>query len=93
LTLEGQEWKERRAKLSPVFTSGKMKLMFDIVNTIGDKFVEVTDKEISKSPKMEVGQILARFTTDVISNVAFGLDSKCKTLILLKIIIFLKTKL
>lgn len=52
-----------------------MKMMFDIVNSIGDKFVEVTDKEISKSPIMEVKQILARFTTDVISNVAFGLDS------------------
>lgn len=52
-------------------------MMFDIVNSIGDKFIEVTDKEILSSPCMEVGQILARFTTDVISNVAFGLDSKC----------------
>jgi cytochrome P450 family 6 len=81
LTLEGQEWKERRAKLSPVFTSGKMKLMFDIVNSIGDKFIEATDNEIQKSPKLEVGQILSRFTTDVISNVAFGLDSECNFLI------------
>jgi hypothetical protein len=52
-------------------------MMFDIVNSIGDKVIEATDKEILSSPCMEVGQILARFTTDVISNVAFGLDSKC----------------
>lgn len=78
LTLEGQEWRERRTKLSPVFTSGKMKMMFDIVNSIGDKFVGATDKAISQTSIVEVREMLAKFTTDVISNVAFGLDSKCK---------------
>lgn len=55
-----------------------MKMMFDIVNSIGDKFVGATDKAISQTSIVEVREMLAKFTTDVISNVAFGLDSKCK---------------
>lgn len=65
-------------KLSPIFSSGKMKMMFDIVNAIGDKFVLAIDKELKITNDMEVRGLLARYTTDVISSVAFGLDSNCK---------------
>lgn len=78
LTLEGQEWRERRVKLSPVFTSGKMKMMFEIVGPIGDKFIKAIDKELKITRNLEMRQLLAKFTTDVISSVAFGIDSNCK---------------
>lgn len=78
LTLEGQEWRDRRSKLSPIFTSGKMKMMFDIVDDIGDKFVKAIDKELSITRVVEMRQMLAKYSTDVISSVAFGLDSNCK---------------
>jgi cytochrome P450 family 6 len=38
--MNGQEWKDLRAKLSPTFTSGRMKMMFPIVEKIGDRMVE-----------------------------------------------------
>lgn len=79
LTLEGQEWRDRRNKLSPIFTSGKMKMMFDIVEDIGDKFVEVIDKELSITREMDMREMLAKFTTDVISSVAFGINSNCES--------------
>lgn len=63
LTLEGQDWKERRTKLSPIFTSGKMKMMFDIVDSIGDQFVKALDKEIKISETFNVQQILAKYST------------------------------
>lgn len=78
LTLEGQEWRERRVKLSPIFTSGKMKMMFDTVDAIGDKFVKAIDKEIKITNSLEMRHMFAKFTTDVISSVAFGLDSNCE---------------
>ena len=65
-------------KLSPVFTSGKMKSMFGIVDSIGDKFVEAIDKELKITKKLEMRELLGKFSTDVISNVAFGIDSKCE---------------
>lgn len=77
LALEGAEWRERRVKLSPSFTSGKMKMMFDIVNTIGDKFVSVIDKDLKISSDLEMKELLAKFTTDVIGNVAFGIECNC----------------
>lgn len=69
-------------KLSPIFTSGKMKMMFEIVDPIGDKFVKAIDKELKITNKLEMRQLLAKFTTDVISSVAFGLDSNCKWILL-----------
>lgn len=78
LTLEGSEWRERRVKLSPIFTSGKMKLMFEIVNSIGDKLIEVLDKEILKSNEVEVRKWSAKYTCDVIGNCAFGLECNCE---------------
>ena len=77
LTLEGAEWRERRAKLTPIFTSGKMKMMFEIVNKISDKLAIVIDKELKLSCDLEMREILAKLTTDVIGNVAFGIDCNC----------------
>lgn len=62
-----------RAKLTPTFTSGKMKLMFDTVSSICDEMINFLN-ELEISSETEMKDILARFTTDVIGNVAFGLD-------------------
>jgi cytochrome P450 family 6 len=63
LTLEGQEWKDRRVKLSPIFTSGKIKMMFEIVDSIGDKLIETVDKEIAISENTNVQTFLGRYST------------------------------
>lgn len=63
-------------KLTPTFTSAKMKSMFEIVDMIGDKLAGVVQNDAKSSEQIEVHELLARFTTDVISNVAFGLESK-----------------
>ena len=62
-----------RAKLSPTFTSVKMKMMFDTVSSICTEMINHLN-ENEKSVELETKDILARFTTDVIGNVAFGLD-------------------
>lgn len=64
--------------MTPIFTSGKMKMMFDIVNSIGDHLVEVVGKDVQKSKTVEVRTWAARFTADVIGNVAFGLECNCR---------------
>ncbi|KAM7343834.1 putative cytochrome P450 6a14 [Cochliomyia hominivorax] len=76
LTLEGEQWKAMRAKLTPVFTSAKMKYMFSTVLKIGEYFVEAVKNEMKVSPEqnVEVKELCARFTTDVIGNCAFGIE-------------------
>lgn len=62
-----------RAKLTPTFTSGKMKSMFDTVSGICDEMINHL-RETSNTTEIEMKDVLSRFTTDVIGNVAFGLD-------------------
>lgn len=49
--------------------------MFDIIDSMGDKLVKVLSAVTETSSQIELHEYLARFTTDNISNVAFGLDS------------------
>nr|WDY85981.1 cytochrome P450 6HZ3 [Pagiophloeus tsushimanus] len=72
--LNGAQWKNLRAKLSPTFTSGKLKLMFDIVNTISDRIVSNVDKLCKKRQPIEVKEFTAQFGTDVTAICFFGLD-------------------
>ncbi|XP_075168282.1 putative cytochrome P450 6a21 [Haematobia irritans] len=74
LNLEGDKWRFMRNKLSPTFTSGKMKAMFPLIMEIGNKLIDVTHKEMTNSQVLEVRDLVARFTTDVIGTCAFGME-------------------
>lgn len=72
-SIEDAKWKNLRHKLTPTFTSGKMKMMFDTVMEISDLMVQQIERNL-KSEAIEMKDALAQFTTDVIGNVAFGLE-------------------
>lgn len=74
--IEGDEWRNLRAKVSPTFTSGKMKTMFHMILHVGDELVKHMNSIISTDAEgaINVREYLARFTTDVIGTCAFGLD-------------------
>ncbi|XP_059612803.1 cytochrome P450 6A1-like [Phlebotomus argentipes] len=74
LTIEGERWKNLRSKLSPTFTSGKMKLMFPIMMDISEKFITRLNEELVENSNLELGDYLSRFTIDIIGSCAFGLD-------------------
>lgn len=74
-TTEDAEWKNLRGKLTPTFTSGKMKTMCGTVLEIADIMKKQLDKDLGSGlVEVEVKETLAKFTTDVIGNVAFGLE-------------------
>lgn len=70
--IEDEPWKKMRNNLSPTFTSGKMKVMFHTVLDISNQLVAYMKKQ---DDVVEVKEVLAKFTTDVIGSVAFGLES------------------
>ncbi|XP_037947258.1 cytochrome P450 6a9-like isoform X2 [Teleopsis dalmanni] len=72
--LEGHSWKFMRTKISPTFTSGKMKFMFPTVISVGQEFVKVFGEMLQQQAVIEVKELLARFTIDVIGNCGFGID-------------------
>ncbi|XP_067628160.1 probable cytochrome P450 6g2 [Eurosta solidaginis] len=77
--MKNPKWKEIRVKLTPVFTSGKMKQMFPLVEEIAreyDKYLcalEVDPK--TNSTVIEVKEGNSLYTTDVIAITAFGLKA------------------
>ncbi|KAH8410873.1 hypothetical protein KR222_005602, partial [Zaprionus bogoriensis] len=76
--LEGEEWRSMRHKLTPVFTSGKMKHMFGVVVKVGRHLEKTMDAAVDAAAKdssdIEIKDLCARFTTDVIGTCAFGLE-------------------
>ncbi|CAD7079471.1 unnamed protein product [Hermetia illucens] len=72
--LDGQKWRNLRVKLSPTFTSGRMKFMFPTVLEVSDRFNKTLDELLKTQKTHEVKDLLARFTTDVIGTCAFGIE-------------------
>ncbi|KAL5291884.1 hypothetical protein ACFFRR_010952 [Megaselia abdita] len=72
--LDGLKWRNLRNKLSSAFTSGKMKKMFPIVIEVADRFCDVYKKLLENESVIEIKDLNARYTTDVIGTCAFGID-------------------
>jgi cytochrome P450 family 6 len=71
--IEGEKWRFLRNKLSPTFTSGKMKMMFHTIADKGTELINAIERESVNGP-MEAKNLSVRFTSDVIANCAFGLE-------------------
>jgi cytochrome P450 family 6 len=74
LAIEGQKWKDLRNKLTPTFSSGKMKMMFTTIVKIGEELKSTVATMARDSESIEIREVLARFTTDIIGSCAFGLE-------------------
>uniref|UniRef100_A0A182Y3M3 Uncharacterized protein n=1 Tax=Anopheles stephensi TaxID=30069 RepID=A0A182Y3M3_ANOST len=72
--IEGQRWKDLRSKITPTFTSGRMKAAFPLVLSIAEQFCEFLREQQTTDDVVEVRDLMARFTTDVIGSYAFGLE-------------------
>ncbi|KAJ9594231.1 hypothetical protein L9F63_014391 [Diploptera punctata] len=75
-SLKGDKWKHVRQKLTPSFTSGKMKVMFNLVNKCGEDLVDLIEQLSANDSEVPVKETLTRYTTDAISTCALGIESK-----------------
>jgi cytochrome P450 family 6 len=75
--LGGQEWKNIRVKLTPTFTSGKMKMMFPLVSSSADRMINYLKPFAEKNEPLELKEVFSSFTIEVIASVAFGLEIEC----------------
>jgi cytochrome P450 family 6 len=75
--LNGNRWRNLRNKLTPTFTSGKTKMMFPIVADCGHELGSILMESASKEETIEMKDILARYSTDVIASCAFGIQCNC----------------
>lgn len=74
--IEGSKWRNLRSKLTSTFTSGKIKFMYPTILATGNEFKctlnDLLDNK--ESLDVEIKDMLARFTTDVIGQCAFGIE-------------------
>ncbi|KAF2895106.1 hypothetical protein ILUMI_11068 [Ignelater luminosus] len=72
--VDGEKWKRLRKYLSPTFTSGKLKTMFGTLLQCTDPLIETLSELADNNTPMDLKEVLARFSTDVIGSCAFGLE-------------------
>lgn len=75
--MEGAKWRIIRNKLSPTFTSGKLKMMYSSIEQIGDRYVSVLEKYAKDKTAADMKDLTMRFTADVVGSTAFGLEVNC----------------
>ncbi|XP_029053438.1 probable cytochrome P450 6a14 [Osmia bicornis bicornis] len=73
-SLEPERWRPLRTRLSPIFTSGKLKEMFYLIIECSQHLEKYLAKEVEKGEPLECRELAARFTTDVIGSCAFGIE-------------------
>nr|AKZ17695.1 cytochrome P450 monooxygenase CYP6BQ36 [Tenebrio molitor] len=73
-SLEDAKWRNMRVKLTPTFTSGKMKMMFQTLADCTVGLTELIDDSVVKNEPVDIREVLGRFSTDIIGSVAFGIE-------------------
>ncbi|XP_071643649.1 probable cytochrome P450 6a14 isoform X1 [Temnothorax longispinosus] len=75
--MPGKRWRNMRVKMTPTFTSGKIKQMFSIVKECGEELAKYLQSIAQMRDSVEIKDIFARYSTDVIMSTAFGIKSNC----------------
>lgn len=74
-SLQGWKWRTMRIKLTPTFTSGKLKLMYGLFQVCAERFQKKLTAEVKTSDGIiDVKDFVSRLTFDIISSCGFGLD-------------------
>ncbi|CAG0890363.1 unnamed protein product [Darwinula stevensoni] len=72
-TMKGQEWKDVRSAVSPVFSSGKIKKMSLLMESCGETLVQHLREAVDKSQGVvDVKDQYGAYTLNVIATCAFG---------------------
>ncbi|KAH8402378.1 hypothetical protein KR009_011599, partial [Drosophila setifemur] len=69
-------WRDIRVKLTPVFTSGKVKQMYPLMQEVGRDLEAALKRHGDKGSgkfSTDIKEICAQFSTDTIATIAFGI--------------------
>ncbi len=73
VNLRGEAWKDVRSTFSPIFTSGKMKVMMHHINRISANLVEAVGDGVG-GREIDAKLIFQTFSLDALATCAFGVD-------------------
>ncbi|KZC09959.1 putative cytochrome P450 6a20 [Dufourea novaeangliae] len=71
--LAGKRWRTLRVKLTPTFTSGKIKQMFPILKETGVALAKYLERKAQLKEPIDVKETFGMYSLDNIMSVAFGI--------------------
>lgn len=77
LVQNGEAWRNSRQQLSPTFTTGRLKAMFETITKCGDSLGGFIGEYAKSGEVVEIREVFARFATNVIASLSFGIEIDC----------------
>lgn len=77
--LQGEEWKEKRAEISPAFSPSRLKALFPVIVDVQGRMVKYIKEKSSAADGFDARELCAQFSTDVVANAIFGVDGESFT--------------
>lgn len=71
---DGDSWKLLRQRLTPAFTTAKLKAMFPLIVKCAKKMQVVCEGVVARGGECDVRELMARFTTEFIGACGFGIE-------------------
>ncbi|XP_011702969.1 PREDICTED: cytochrome P450 6k1-like [Wasmannia auropunctata] len=75
--MSGNKWRNMRVKMTPTFTSAKIKQMFSILKECSEELAMYLETKAQMKDSFEMKDMFARYSTDVIMSTVFGIKSNC----------------
>lgn len=75
--LRGQQWRDRRTKIGPIFTPNKVKMIFSVFLDCGNQLQQHLFKVVNANQSMEISDVIACYTSNVMASAVFGIDIDC----------------
>jgi cytochrome P450 len=73
--LKGEEWREKRAEITPAFTTSRLKALYPLIEDVQGRMIKYIEEQIKLKQAFDARELSAKFTTDVVSNAIFGIDA------------------
>ncbi|CAG9132853.1 unnamed protein product [Plutella xylostella] len=70
----GDRWKNLRVKMSPAFSSGKLKTMYPLVQKTAEEGMKYLDSLESKGNSINISEFYETYTMEIIASVGFGVE-------------------
>lgn len=72
--LNGREWRNLRNKMTPAFSSAKLKNMFKTFHDIGIELEQFITEKAYDGCELEMKDLLSRYTVDIVASTIFGFN-------------------
>lgn len=74
IAAKGAQWRGLRSIMSPMFSSGKIKSMYPLIQEKTQALLDYCDREKDAQDVIDFDDAYTKFTLDVISACAFGME-------------------